>query len=308
MKDLEFTFKALADSLRLRVLRVLAISELSVAELVQVLGVPQSTVSRHLKPLRDAQLVETRRDGTHVFYRLGSKMLSPVWESFMDQQFEDVVMLQEDRASVRRVLDERARQSIDFFNRMAGSYETLTEPGGGWNVLAATLASCFTGKDVVDLGAGEGKLSLILARYAASVTSVDISPRMLELIRMKAAEASCQKVLKTVEADIENVPLPDGASDVVFLSQTLHHAGSPKSAILEAARLLRPGGKFILLELDRHDQEWLREEWADQWLGFEMSDLESWVGQAGLCVVHAERQSGATPGIAVISLIAEKKK
>jgi ArsR family transcriptional regulator len=160
----------------------------------------------------------------------------------------------------------------------------------------------------VDLGAGEGKLSMILARYAASVTAVDRSPRMLELIRMKAAESSCQTVVKTVEADIEHVPLSDHTADVVFLSQTLHHTGRPKAAIMEAARLLRPGGKLILLDLDRHEQEWLREEWADQWLGFDLSDLEEWVTQSGLAIVHAERQAGATPGIAVVSLIAEKHK
>ncbi len=130
-------FKALSDTARLRILRAVSMTELSVAELVGVLGMPQSTVSRHLKPLRDAGLVGTRRDGTSVYYRLGSAFADPALAAFMNSRLEHIEGGAEDRASVRRILAMRKRRSREFFDRIAGSYGALTEPGGGWPALAA---------------------------------------------------------------------------------------------------------------------------------------------------------------------------
>lgn len=306
MADTLDLFKALSDVVRLRIIRALSSAELSVAELVSVLGLPQSTVSRHLKPLRDTSLVETRRDGTSIYYRLGTAFSDSGLAQFMDGRLDAVEGMTEDRASVRRVLDLRKKRSREFFDRIAGSYGTLTEPGGGWPALAAGLAAGFTGREVADLGSGEGVLSLLLARHAKRVTAVDMSPRMLRYLEEQAGKAGVADRIHAAEGDLEALPLPDESVDAAFLSQALHHAARPENALREAARILRKGGQLIILDLMRHEQEWVREQWADQWLGFDPDDLRAWMDQAGLAVEHIERWAGSTPDLAVLIAVGTK--
>ncbi len=298
--------KALSDMARLRIVRAISQAELSVAELVSVLGLPQSTVSRHLKPLRDVGLVETRRNGTSIYYRRGDAFFDAVLTRFVDEQVQRLARASEDRASVRRVLDLRKRKSRDFFDRMAGSYGSLTEPGGGWPALAAGLAAGFMGRHVVDLGAGEGALTLLLARYAAKVTAVDISPHMVRHVEEKAKTEGLADRVRMAEGDIEALPLPDACMDVAFLSQALHHAARPQQAVAEAARVLKKRGVLVVLDLVKHEQEWVREQWADQWLGFDESELETWFEEAGLEVIRMERLPGSTPELAVLTAVGQK--
>ena len=300
------TFKALADENRLRILRCISVAELSVAELVTVLGLPQSTVSRHLKPLRDADLVEARRNGTSVYYRRGRAFSDADFSGLMDTRLSDLPAADRDRASVRRVLDNRKKISRDFFDGIAGSYGSLTEPGGGWRAVAAALAVGLSGKEVADLGAGEGQLALLLARFAARVIAVDQSPRMLGLVEEAAEKAGLGHVIQVAEGDLEALPLPEASVDVCFMSQALHHAAHPESAIADAVRVLRKGGTLVVLDLVAHEQEWVREQYADQWLGFEASAVEEWMTRAGLTVRYTERISGATPDLPVLLLVGEK--
>ncbi len=298
------TFKALSDEIRLRILRALSQAELSVAELVQVLGLPQSTVSRHLKPLRDNALVETRREATSIYYRKGAALSDQILSRLVTRSLDELPNGPQDKASVRRILDARRSRSRDFFDHIAGRYGSLTQPGGGWAALAAGLAAGFSGLAVADLGAGEGELTLLLARYASRVTAVDLSPRMLKLVAERAAQAGLSSRIEVAEGDLEALPLSSDSMDAVFLSQALHHAGNPATALREAARVLRPGGRLILLDLARHEQEWVREEWADQWLGFDEDQLATWIAEAGLALMHLQRIEGATPELAVLLAVA----
>jgi len=299
-------FRALSDEHRLRIMRAIFPAELSVAELVSVLGLPQSTVSRHLKPLRDAGLVETRREGTSIYYRRGPALEDATLRELLEQSLRELPGAAEDHASVRRVLEARKKRSREFFDRIAGSYGTLTQPGGGWQALASALAVGFKGKDVADLGAGEGALTLLLARHARSVTAVDLSPRMLRLVEEQAIEAGLSKQVKVAEGDLESLPLRDSCVDVAFLSQALHHASRPPRAVEEAARILKPGGDLVILDLAKHDQEWVREQWADQWLGFEESSILAWTAAAGLIAVHLDRLPGTSPDLSVLIVTAQK--
>lgn len=293
-------FKALADEVRLRILGCLSVSELSVAELVLVLSLPQSTVSRHLKPLRDVELVETRREGTSVFYRRGQAFADSVLKDFLGARLGMLPAASGDRKSVRSVLDSRKQRSRDFFEQMAGKYGTLTEPGGGWPVLAASLAVGFHNQDVADLGAGEGELSLLLARFAKSVSAVDHSPKMLSHLEQRAEQAGISDRIALFEGDLEALPLPDACQDACFLSQSLHHAAQPETAIREAARVLRPGGRLVLLDLVQHTHEWVREQWADQWLGFSPNEIRTWMKSASLKVETNQSLQGAVPELPVL--------
>ncbi len=301
-------FKALADDARLRAIRALLSAELSVAELVQVLGLPQSSVSRHLKPLRDSGLLETRRDGTSIYYRRGPALLDTDLARVVEEALGRVSLAREDAAAVKKALEARRLRSHDFFERVAGRYEDLSQPGGGWSALAAGLAAGFAGRDVVDLGAGEGGLSLLLARVAASVTAVDQSNAMLVEIRTRAEAVGLAHRVNTCQADLEALPLPAASADAVFLSQSLHHAAQPERAVNEAARILRPGGTLILLDLAKHDQDWVRERWADQWLGFDEEEVTTWIEQAGLSVLRSDRIPAAAPEFSVLITIALKQQ
>lgn len=299
-------FKALADEVRLRILGCLAVSELSVAELVEVLQAPQSTVSRHLKPLRDVELVEPRRDGTSVIYRHGPAFADPALRDFLEARLKGLPLAVADRKAVKRALDSRKQRSKDFFEQMAGKYSTLTEPGGGWPVLAAALAAGFAGREVADLGAGEGDLALLLARFAGTVTVIDQSPAMLRHVEARAESAGLSRRVFTAEGDLEELPLESQSQDACFLSQSLHHAARPETALSEAARVLRKGGQLVLLDLVQHQQEWAREQWADTWLGFASAEVRGWMKVAGLRVEINEPLPGAVPELPVLFAVGIK--
>lgn len=299
-------FKALGDECRLRILRAVSQAELSVAELVKVLGMPQSTVSRHLKPLRESDLLESRRDGTSVFYHRGSAFADPELGQVVDRTLAGIPGAQEDRASVSRMLQQRTSRNRDFFDEVAGRYGSLTEPGGGWQAVASALAIGFRGQKVADIGAGEGALTLALARFCRQVVAVDVSPRMLMTLQSRAEEAGCAGRIFPVEGELERLPLEAGEMDAVFISQALHHAGQPEVAIREAARVLRPGGLLIVLDLVAHEQEWVREQYADLWLGFDPDRLKDFFVSAGLEPLEGGRLPGATPELPVLLMTALK--
>ncbi len=308
MDNLLDVFKALGDEARLRILRAVEIAELSVAEIVTALKMPQSSVSRHLKPLRDSGLLETRRDGTSVYYRRGPVFQDAAFAQLLSEKLAELRGASRDRAAVDRVLDQRRRESTKFFDKIAGRYGSLTEPGGGWQGLAAALAAGFSGKTVADIGCGEGDLTLLLARFAKRVTAIDLSAQMLRVVQERSVEAGVAGRVTVETGDLEKLPLKAGCKDAVFVSQVLHHATRPGRAIREAARVLKPGGQMVLLDLSRHDQEWVREEWADQWLGFDETELRGWLKDAGLEVKIFQTLAGPEPAFSVLMIVAEKEK
>lgn len=304
--DILKVFKALGDEARLRILRAVEIAELSVAEIVQALKMPQSSVSRHLKPLRDSGLLETRRDGTSVFYRRGPVFSDPAFAQMMSEQLAEISGASRDRAAVDQVLEQRRKKSTKFFDEIAGRYGSLTQPGGGWQALAAALAAGFSGQTVADIGCGEGDLTLMLARFAKRVTAVDLSAQMLRVVQERSKEVGLSRRVTVERGDLEKLPLKARSMDAVFISQVLHHAARPAAALKEAARILKPGGRLVLLDLARHDQEWTRAEWADQWLGFDERELRDWLDAAGLKGTVFQALEGPEPAFSVLMSVAEK--
>jgi ubiquinone/menaquinone biosynthesis C-methylase UbiE len=307
MSDILEILKALADEGRLRILRAVDQAELSVAELVQALEMPQSTVSRHLKPMREAGLVESRRDGTSVFYNRGPLFNDAAFSPLLNDRLKEIPVANRDAASVDRVLDLRRQMSREFFDEIAGRYGSLTEPGGGWQALAAALAAGFAGKTVADLGCGEGDLALLLARFAERVIAFDQSDKMLKLVGEKAAEQQLSERLELRVGLLEELDLSNEALDAVFLSQALHHTSKPEHVIRSAAAGLKPGGQLIILDLMRHEHEWAREQWADQWLGFDPLEIREWLTQTGLKPVMLDSLPGATPDLSVLMVVGIKE-
>jgi len=301
-------FKALADEGRLRILRAIDQAELSVAELVQALEMPQSTVSRHLKPMREADLVASRRDGTSVYYNRGPLFRDAAFAQILKERLQEIPVAHRDAAAVERVVELRRRNSRAFFDEIAGRYDTLTDPGGGWQALAAGLAAGFSGRTVADLGCGEGALTLLLARFVKKIVAFDQSEKMLALVAEKAVEQNVRDRIDLLVGNLETLDLPGEGFDAVFLSQSLHHTSNPEEVVRMAARGLKPGGQMIILDLVRHEHEWAREEWADQWLGFDPFEIRQWMTGAGLATGVLDALPGATPDLAVLIGVGVKNK
>jgi ubiquinone/menaquinone biosynthesis C-methylase UbiE len=307
MSEILDIFKALADDGRLRILRAIDQSELSVAEVVQALEMPQSTVSRHLKPMREAGLVESRRDGTSVYYNRGLLFQNESFAPILNDRLKEIPMANRDAASVERVLGLRRRKSRAFFDEIAGRYGSLTEPGGGWQALTAGLAAGYSGKVVADLGCGEGHLALLLARFAKKVVAFDQSEKMLNLVSEKAVEKHVEDRMELRVGILEELDLSGEEFDAVFLSQALHHTSNPERVIQSVSRGLKSGGQLVILDLVRHEHEWTREEWADQWLGFDPLEIREWLKGAGIQPQVVDSLPGFAPDLPVLMVVGEKE-
>ncbi len=274
--------KSLSDPTRLRVLQLLALEELSVAELQQILEMGQSRISSHLALLRGAELVIDRKAGKHSYYGRNPH-LTPESEGILEAALAATrgePAFQRDREELGRVLEERRQIARRYFDEIAGRLGKHHCPGRSWQAFGHMLLQLVPKIEIADLGAGEGTVSHLLARRAKTVYCIDNSPAMVEVGTRLAQEHDLPNVHYKL-GDIESVPLPAESVDVALLSQALHHAQHPPAAIAEAFRILRPGGQVILLDLKEHRFEQARELYADTWLGFRESTLRDMLRDAG---------------------------
>lgn len=277
--------RVVADPNRLRILLLLAAEELSVAELQEILVMGQSTISTHLSQLKNAGLVEDRRTGKSNLYRL-----SPAGDGPLDQILEkarpEIPEAASDQATMRRVLRKRQDKTRAFFDSVAGRLGKDYVPGKSWKSLAEALLYLMPPQVIADLGTGEGNSALLLSRSALKVIGVDSSARMLEVGREQAQRAGVPNVEFRL-GDMEEVPIGNAEVDLVFFSQSLHHAAHPERALREAARILRSGGRVVILDLAKHRFEEARELYADEWLGFSEAQIEELLSKTGFTGARA---------------------
>ncbi|GAB5558644.1 MAG: metalloregulator ArsR/SmtB family transcription factor [Synoicihabitans sp.] len=274
--------KLLADPTRMRLISLLRVEELSVGELAEILDMAQSRVSSQLAQLRTHELVQDRREGKKAFYVLKPELpaaardlLDAACGAVADEQ-----ELQDDHANLERVLQKRRAHQEQYFNLIAGKLGKNYCPGRSWESIGHLALRLTPQIEIADLGAGEGLISQLLARRAAKVWCIDNSPRMIEVGSELAVKNGLENLAYKL-GDIESVPLADESVDLAILSQALHHAQHPQTAISEAFRILRPGGQLLILDLKAHAFEKARELYADVWLGFSENDLHGWVKGVG---------------------------
>lgn len=280
---------ALADPTRLRILYALKENELSVAELQEVLGVGQSRISNHLSLLKGVGLVRDRREGQKAYYRraeVPSGALKEAW-AFAEGAAAELATKSRDTESLHLVLSHRQEKSKRYFDAVAGRLGKKYCPGRSWEAVGRLLLALAPRETFADLGAGEGLISQLLAARAKKVIAVDNSPRMVE-VGSDLAKRSGLKNLEYRLGDLENPPIKAGSVDVTILSQALHHAVQPPKALEAAFKILRPGGRVLILDLVEHNFEAARELYADVWLGFAPSDLGRMMREAGFEGVSVE--------------------
>ena len=283
MELLSESFRALGDPTRLRILRLVAEAPLNVSELVSLVGVAQPSVSHHLAKLKGLELIREERQAGFTYYSLAVGAKDERWP--LIKLAREAVDEGGDQARLTDLLRQREdRQALN---------ERLLEPGQSWFLWAGALASLLPPLDVADFGCGTGVLSVAMARWARQVVAIDQNAQAIVSARKRAAREKVTNVT-FLECDLHRLSLPDGKKDLVVISQSLHHVKEPVAVLREAARILKPGGKIVVLELMPHEERWVKERLGHAHLGFDPRRLEADLGRAGFG--HLTRETHARNG------------
>ncbi len=279
--------KTLGDETRLRLVHLASLGELSVKEMMEILNMGQSRVSTQLTLLKEVDLLQDRRLGRRSLYSLGPAGKGSLVTEIL-REHRDSIEFRDDLAGYEAMQRRKEQEARSYFDRVASTFGEQELPGRTWEGLARSLLQLAPRARYVDLGIGDGLLTLMLAEVAEQVTAVDISPEMLGQLALRAQRRGFQNI-DYVEGRIEDLPLESGTYDVAVLSQALHHVDDPIVALREARRVLRPGGQVLVIDLLAHNEEWVRDKLQHRVLGFTESDLEKLVQRAGFEQVQVSR-------------------
>jgi ArsR family transcriptional regulator len=292
-------FRALADPTRMRIVHLLWAMELAVGEIALVVGQSQPRVSRHIRILVDAGVVERRKEGSWVFLSICSEAPARALAAFLDAappSPEEMLWIEADLARLAAVRAERARAAEQFFATYAEQWDALRALQAPEADVEAAMTALLAGERLgrlIDIGTGTGRIATIFARSADQVLGIDRSAEMLRLARGKLAEEANGKV-RFVAGDFYDLPAADGSADTAILHQVLHYAQAPEKAITETARVLRPGGRLLVVDFAPHEHEELRLRDAHARLGFSDRQMSGWFAAAGLDLVTVEALAGDT--------------
>lgn len=295
MEQLLAMLRAAGDATRLRLLLILREAELTVSELTQILGQSQPRVSRHLKLLCDADLLQRFKEGSWVFYRAADRGPGARFAGVLLELAEATQAMHEsDSRRLAGVREARAKLAADFFKANAAEWErirSLHAPEKDVEDAIVRLLKPVPIETLLDAGTGTGRMLELLAPYIKRGVGVDVSPEMLAIARDRLERAKihhCQVRL----SDVYRLPFaadaPEQCFDAVLFHQVLHYLDDPQAAVVEAARVLRPGGRILIADFAPHGLEFLRDELAHRRLGFSDSEVRGWFKAAELTPIATE--------------------
>lgn len=287
MDDLLAQLRAAAEPTRLRLLALCARSAFNVSELCAVLGQSQPRLSRHLKLLVEAGLLERTPEGANVFFQIPAE--ADLARQILARLPEDDPLLAADRRAAARLAADKARAASDAFRRHGAEWDEMRALGLPGDAIEIALLAALPSRveRLLDIGAGTGRLLELVAPRCGAALGVDASREMLALARARLAERNLSNCAVR-QADMYRLPLPDAAFDAVTLQMVLHYAEDPAAALAEAGRVLRPGGTLLIVDLAPHARADLLGRHAHRWPGFDDAQLAGWLGAAG-CVPAAAR-------------------
>jgi ubiquinone/menaquinone biosynthesis C-methylase UbiE len=306
MASIVKSLRAISDPTRLRVLLLLLEEELTVAELQEILGMGQSRISASLALLKREAIARNRRVGKNIFYSVPPETVSAL-RSILDVARRELPEAINDNAAMSLALRKRKDKAAEYFNKLAGKFGRTYIPGRSWQALAHALLTLLPAMVIADLGAGEGTLSQLLARGAKKVIAIDNSEKMVEFGSNLAREHGFGN-LEYRLGDIEDPPIDQESVDLALFSQALHHASSPQKAVTAAHRILRQGGRIMVLDLASHSHEQARELYADVWLGFSEVELHQILTKAGFSQIEISIVSRETQAPNFQTLLATATK
>lgn len=288
-------FQALADPTRLRIVALLRLMELSVGELAQVLGQSQPRVSRHLKILADAGVLERRKEGSWVFLTLvDAERVDPLFA--LIDQWADLgtkALFASDAARTETIRSERAEAANRYFTGHAEVWDQIRSLHVAESEVERAIDAALGRRPLgrlVDVGTGTGRMIELFGPRASQAIGIDRSSEMLRLARVKLEAAGILSSLR--QGDMYALPLTDHSADSIIIHQVLHYAHSPAKAIAEASRVLAPGGTLLVVDFAAHEREELRERDAHIRLGFEDEVMSGWFASAGLDIDHVQHLEG----------------
>ena len=302
------SLRILGDKNRVRLLRLLDQEDLSVAELQEILGMGQSRISMQLSQLKQAGFVDVRRSGQKSIYRaIAPPEARTILAEVLAGSGAEIEEAAHDDEALHLILERRKDTLRGYFDELAGRFGRDYVPGRSWQALTEMLLRLLSPLVIADIGAGEGTLSLMLAQRALKVIAIDSSPKMVEYGSGIARQNNVTNLEWRV-GDMEDLPIEDFAVDIVLMHQSLHHAIHPTRAIGEASRVLKPGGRLVVMDLLKHEFEAARELYGDVWLGFSQVELSELLRSGGfaaapISIVHREADA---PHFETVMAIAEK--
>lgn len=304
--------RAAGESTRLRILILLAREELAVTELTSILDQSQPRVSRHLKLLAEAGLIERFPDGAWVFYRLpaGGDCRTFLNDVIALMQPDDQLTAR-DAERLAAVRQARTGAAGAYFTQNASHWDQIRSLYVAENAVeSAILKAAGVGPfgQVVDLGSGTGRMLTLLAPRAKSALGLDLSQQMLNIARARVAEAGLARC-ELRHGDIFSTNLPSGEADLVVVHQVLHYLNDPAAAVRESARLVAPGGRLLIVDFAPHKLEFLRDQHQHRRLGFSDGEIDGWLHSAGLGKVKIVTLPPSTqPGLTVKIWTAERSR
>jgi 2-polyprenyl-3-methyl-5-hydroxy-6-metoxy-1,4-benzoquinol methylase/DNA-binding transcriptional ArsR family regulator len=286
--DLPSLCKAVGDSLRLDILRVLGKDSLGVLELSEAFAIKQSLMSHHLKILSQVGLIQSRREGNSIFYRRAWLTPTDNWLSFKQGLYaclESVPMPEDFKQRLSGIYAERAKASAAFFKDNADKFREQQDLIANINVYAASVEGLISSAPgftcALEVGPGEGEFLAVLQQHFEQVIALDNSPEMLAKAQALTVEMGLQRI-NFLLGSTELLIAAKQKVDCIVVNMVLHHLASPAQMFQELSQLLVPGGLLIISELCRHDQSWTQQACGDLWQGFEADDLTGWANSAGL--------------------------
>ena len=296
-------FQALADETRLRIVALLRTMELSVGELAQVLDQSQPRVSRHVRILAAAGIVDRHREGSWVFCAPKRNALAEPLHALIDCGTgpRAAALFAADRQRLAAVRQSRSDAAARYFAAHAASWDEIRSLHVADSAVERAIETLLSDRplgDLLDIGTGTGRMLELLAPRARQAIGIDRSSEMLRLARVKLDRAGIAAAALR-QADMYQLPIDDCAVDCAVLHQVLHYAHSPADALAEAGRVLRPGGRLLIVDFTAHDHEELRTRDAHARLGFTDEAIAGWLAAAGLELDHVEHLTGGALTVAL---------